>query len=85
ENDLFKMWYSVNLNGKYSLGYAESRDGRAWTRKDSEIGMKPSSAGWDNQEICYPYVFDHRGERYLLYNGNSYGKTGIGLARLKTA
>jgi hypothetical protein len=25
--------------------------------------------------ICYPYVFDHNGERYMLYNGNDYGKT----------
>ena len=30
--------------------------------------------------LCYPFVFDHAGRRYLLYNGNDYGRTGIGLA-----
>ena len=28
----------------------------------------------------YPYVIDHKGTRYMFYNGNDYGKTGIGLA-----
>jgi hypothetical protein len=32
--------------------------------------------------IEYPFVFDHQGRRYLLYNGNDYGKTGVGLAVL---
>jgi hypothetical protein len=27
-------------------------------------------------------VFDHAGCRYMLYNGNGYGKTGFGLAVL---
>jgi hypothetical protein len=27
-------------------------------------------------------VFDHKGERYMLYNGNGYGQTGFGLAVL---
>ncbi len=30
--------------------------------------------------IEYPFVFDHAGERYMLYNGNGYGASGIGLA-----
>jgi hypothetical protein len=29
---------------------------------------------------CYPSVFDHRDRRYLLYNGNGFGATGIGWA-----
>jgi len=33
--------------------------------------------------IEYPYVFEHKGERYMLYNGNGYGKTGIGIAVLE--
>ena len=27
--------------------------------------------------VEYPFVFDHRGSRYMLYNGNGYGATGI--------
>jgi len=33
--------------------------------------------------ICYPYVFDHAGSRYMLYNGNGYGRTGFGIAILE--
>ena len=33
--------------------------------------------------IEYPFVFDHDGSRYMLYNGNGYGKTGFGLAVLE--
>jgi hypothetical protein len=32
--------------------------------------------------IEYPFVFDHDGHRYMLYNGNEYGKSGFGLAVL---
>ena len=33
--------------------------------------------------VCYPYVFDHAGNRYMLYNGNGYGRTGFGMAILE--
>lgn len=34
--------------------------------------------------IEYPFVFDHRGERFMLYKGNGYGKTGFGLAIMES-
>lgn len=83
EDDIFKMWYSVDVDGVYSLGYAESKDGLDWKRMDEHIGLKKSSEGWDSEEVEYPFVFDHNGNRYMLYNGNKYGKTGIGLAILE--
>jgi hypothetical protein len=33
--------------------------------------------------IEYPFVFDHGGARYMLYNGNGYGRSGVGLAVLE--
>ena len=30
--------------------------------------------------VEYPYVFKHKKKLYMLYNGNSYGASGIGLA-----
>jgi hypothetical protein len=33
-----------------------------------------------SEMIQYPFVFDHDGERYMLYNGNGYGRTRVGLA-----
>jgi|SRR5215831_17057686 len=82
DNDTFKMWYSFR-GDSYRIGYAESRDGVAWERRDEEAGLDVSPAGWDAEMVEYPFVFDHRQERYLLYNGNSYGKSGIGLAILE--
>jgi hypothetical protein len=45
-------------------------------------GIGLSTEGWDSEMIEYPFVFDHNGDRYMLYNGNGYGKTGFGLAVL---
>jgi len=30
--------------------------------------------------VEYPCMIDYRGRRYMLYNGNDYGRTGVGLA-----
>jgi hypothetical protein len=47
-----------------------------------QAGLDPSENDWDSEMICYPFVFDHAGRRYMLYNGNGYGKTGFGIAVL---
>ncbi len=86
DGSIYKMWYSYRggLRGDtYRVGYAESNDGVGWTRKDKEIGIDVSETGWDSEMICYPFVFDYNGNRYMLYNGNGYGKTGFGLAVLE--
>lgn len=82
DNDRWRMWYS--FRGQfYRIGYAESEDGRQWKRLDSQVGIDVSTSGWDSEMIEYPFVFDHKGQRYMLYNGNGYGKTGFGLAVLE--
>lgn len=82
ENNKYKMWYSYR--GKsYRIGYAESIDGIDWQRKDNEVGINVSETGWDSETVEYPFIFDHKGKRYMLYNGNKYGKTGFGLAILE--
>jgi hypothetical protein len=86
ENNIYKMWYSFRGQKKilsYRTGYAESYDGINWVRKDSLVKLKVSKTGWDSKMICYPFIFDHKGKRYMLYNGNDYGKTGFGLAVLE--
>lgn len=82
EDGLYKMWYSFR-GQRYRIGYAESGDGLHWERKDEQAGINVSESGWDSEMIEYPFVFDHKGERYMLYNGNGYGKTGFGLAVLE--
>lgn len=86
ENNIFKMWYSYRGRkdiSTYRIGYAESKDGIHWTRKDDQVGIDVSKEGWDSEMICYPFVFDYKGDRYMLYNGNGYGKTGFGIAILE--
>ena len=82
DNDCWRMWYSFR-GQSYRIGYAESEDGRQWERLDSQVGIDVSTIGWDSEMIEYPFVFDHKGQRYMLYNGNGYGKTGFGLAVLE--
>ena len=77
------MWYSYRGDA-YRMGYAESEDGLEWERKDAEAGIDVSEEGWDSEMIEYPCVFEHRGSWYMLYNGNGYGSSGIGLAELET-
>ncbi len=66
----------------YRLGYAHSDNLVTWTRDDSRGGIERSIDGWDSQMACYPHLFQCRGETYLLYNGNDFGRDGFGLARL---
>ena len=81
KDGLYRMWYSYRSEA-YKIGYAESEDGLSWIRKDEEVGIDVSKSDWDSEMICYPYVWEHKGEEYMLYNGNGYGRTGIGLAIL---
>ena len=86
ENGIFKMWYSFRESAEvksYRIGYAESHDGKLWKRMDDEIRLDVSPEGWDSEMIEYSFLFDHKGIRYMLYNGNSFGRTGVGLAVLE--
>jgi sucrose-6-phosphate hydrolase SacC (GH32 family) len=81
---LWRMFYSSRTRSKgYRLGYAESADGRRWTRKDDEVGIDVSPDGWDSQMIAYSSVVPYRDKVYLFYNGNNCGQTGFGYAVLE--
>ena len=79
------MWFSYrgSKETKYSIGYATSPNGEDWSLDLDGAGIATSSKGWDSEMIEYPFVFDHKNERYMLYNGNGFGKSGFGMARLK--
>ena len=81
ENNIYRMWYSYR--GKtYRIGYAQSNDGIQWERRDHEAGIDVSPDGWDSEMIEYAFIFEHKGKKYMLYNGNDYGRTGLGYAVL---
>lgn len=77
------MWYSYR-GERYKIGYATSNDGVSWERHDDNIIFESSTNDWDSDMMEYPYVFDHGNDRYMLYNGNGYGRSGFGLAILES-
>jgi hypothetical protein len=82
DRDGYDMWFSYRsgTGQTYRIGYASSEDGVAWRLRLDEVGIDVSDTGWDSDMIEYPYVLDHKGVRYMLYNGNGYGASGLGLA-----
>ena len=80
EKKMYKMWYSYRGNSNYRIGYAESKNGINWTRKDSDVGITISSSGWDSKTIEYPYVMKLKNNYLMLYCGNDFGKNGFGYA-----
>jgi len=81
----YHMWFSYRdgKGTKYRIGYSHSTDGLTWTNKLDKVGIDVSQNSWDSEMMCYPFVFDHKGRRFMLYNGNDYGKQGFGLAELE--
>lgn len=88
DREVYKMLYSYrgmrgyrnDRSQSYRLGYAESADGLMWTRKDDEVGIERSESGWDSQMMEYCTIHQRPAATYLFYNGNGFGKSGIGYA-----
>ncbi len=85
DRDGYHMWFSYRSGAgeAYRIGYAKSQNSKQWELALNEAGIDVSASGWDSEMIEYPFVFDHKGQRFMLYNGNGYGKTGFGLAVLQ--
>lgn len=85
----YHMWYCFRHSedyrdgdGAYRIGYAHSRDGVHFERRDADAGISVSAIGWDSSMICYPSVIEVDGRILMFYNGNGFGQTGIGVAEL---
>ncbi len=76
----YRAWYSYNAGSGYRIGYAESSDGLHWVRRDDQAGISLSPSGWDSEAIAYPYVVKCGNRLFMFYNGNGFGRDGIGLA-----
>jgi hypothetical protein len=79
------MWYSHRSafdyrdgQHSYRIGYAMSTDGLNWTRADALFNLERSD--WDAKMQCYPAVFYAKGKLWMLFNGNTFGREGFGLA-----
>lgn len=74
--------YRTDFDSAYRLGYAESDDGIQWRRMDDRVGIERSPTGWDSEMMEYCWLHRHGQHTYLLYNGNGFGHSGVGIARL---
>lgn len=84
---LYRMWYCYRESrdfrdggGSYRIGYAVSPDGLRWQRRDGEAGIGLSESGWDDAMLAYPCVVEVDGRLVMFYNGNGFGRTGVGYA-----
>ena len=83
----YHMWFCYRDShdfrdgaGSYRIGYASSIDGLAWTRNDALAGIRKSEEGWDAAMLCYPSILEMDGRLLMFYNGNGFGRTGVGCA-----
>jgi hypothetical protein len=75
--------FRKNMSRGYRIGHAFSDDLRNWVRDDTNAGIDVSLGNWDSEMLCYPHLFEMDGEVYLMYNGNEFGRSGFGLAKLE--
>lgn len=80
---VYVMFYAhraTAVSEKYRIGLSFSFNKIDWVRRDEMSGIDTSNDSWENEMVCYPYIFRHQNFLYLFYNGNAYGKTGFGFA-----
>lgn len=82
--DGFVMWFCAR-GSFYELQCAESADGLDWTRVSVPPELSRGPEGWDAEMVCYPFLATIGESQYLLYNGNGYGRSGLGYAVLSAA
>jgi len=75
--------FRKNIHRGYRIGHAYSDNLEQWTRDDKSLTLDQSPNEWDSEMQCYPNVFTHNDNVYLLYNGNEFGRDGFGLAILE--
>jgi hypothetical protein len=72
---------SDTLDKQYACFLAHSPDGIHFTRSDTCELPRGAPGDWDDRMTCYPARIDLAdGRRYLVYNGNDMGRTGVGAA-----
>lgn len=84
EDGVYKMFYTRDfIERNYIAGYAESADGMHWERKDEQFPLQKAGQGWDSEMLCYPVLHHYKDKTYMFYNGNGFGRTGVGYAELE--
>ena len=80
----YHMWF-CSRGENYKIGYAYSSDGKKWVRKDHEIKIVGERQNWESKAMAYPSVIKCNSTLIMTYNGNKYGKTGLGMMKMELA
>ncbi|HEY6210761.1 MAG TPA: hypothetical protein VIW45_00685 [Vicinamibacterales bacterium] len=88
EDGIYKMYFSyrrvtafrTDPRAAYRIGYAESHDGIRFERRPQCFELTGPRDEWESVMNEYGTVYVHAGAKYLLYNGNGFGREGIGYA-----
>tara|TARA_B110001452_G_scaffold210688_1_gene181120 strand:+ start:2421 stop:3353 length:933 start_codon:yes stop_codon:yes gene_type:complete len=90
-NNEFKMYFSfrkaknyrTSSRAGYKLGVATSKDGIKFHFQKNSIKLLGKTENWEKEMNAYPHVININGEYIMFYNGNGFGKSGFGYAKLK--
>lgn len=80
EDDEFTFYSIRKEQYKIGLSKRDKKSGK-WLRLSSDI-LGASKDNWESEAACYPSLIHINQRIYMFYNGNNYGRTGVGVAEL---
>ena len=78
EDGSYIVYFSAR-GENYKIFRADGPSLRALSRV-TEVDLDTSPEGWDSQMVEYSHVVENGRFRFMIYNGNDFGKTGLGYA-----
>ena len=70
-------------NSHYRIGFVWLDDLTTASHLGGLPSFLPSGKSGEAKMVEYPFLFIHNSEIYMLYNGDDFGKTGIGVVTLQ--
>jgi len=74
--------YRSGDGSSYKIGSSVCAPDSKWQEVKDVSSLSAASKGWDSQMQEYPFVWQHKDQVHILYNGNDFGKSGFGIATL---
>lgn len=83
--NIYLMAYSVRgYRDRYRIEFSVIDD--THPKKNLDIlqlgSFSASGSDWESEMVEYPFLVTHKDDAYMFYNGNGYGRTGIGVAKV---
>ena len=92
-NGIYEMYYSyrsasgyrIDPSKAYRIGYATSKDGINFEKKNQSFEISGKREGWESIMNEYCHLYRYGNKLFLIYNGNGFGESGFGYAVLNDA